>query len=327
MPTLRTLPQWIAVGLLCLGGCEFDELAAFAPTAAPFLRVTHVAAVSRNHEQVFMAGWNEGLMVMSSTGNLIDSYSLSSTWTPIGAATYRGPNFQLLGTNQHAESALVLHANGVVLPWFVHAGGLHYHWAGAIAPPPVLPGVTSVAPRDVDQADDGTIFVLNAEQTTGGPGARLWRRDPSGVWSNTVEDQKATIVAYDQHADQVVVGRAPSMSREVELVVYDGSALTQQTVYTRSDVHELRDLEVFGGYYFLGMSMCYGLPCNANEPRLEVRSGAFALDDFADVEVGALALQLPPLPVGLGDTAELWRVGNLATVNPTTQVTRYALLP
>ena len=158
------------------------------------------------------------------------------------------------------------------------------------------------------------MYLLTEEdhETTGLPASRVFRRSTSGVWTSTWLPEKAMAMAYDQHSDELTVGYSATASDPATLITLDPSL---DVIEERElvDVCVITDLEVLGGYQFLGTSVPANGPgtgCNDRVSELQSRTPTGALRDAHPIQVSALALDLQDLPLSLGDEVDLWRVGH-----------------
>ncbi|MBV1858389.1 MAG: hypothetical protein KUG77_08250 [Nannocystaceae bacterium] len=291
-------------------GCELELVAEYLPAAEENIHPAYrVAAVSDNHEFLFIASATTGeLKMMGTNGTEVDEFALSSTWRPVAAATYYGPDFDAFGIGQANEAGLVLHANGSILPWFHHGGQLRYHWDGVIAVPASPAGGTRTV-VDVDQSKDGVLFVLTEESpAAGGPQSRLWRRETDGTWTSVVGASKVSAMAYDQHTEDVTVALTRTSARDVTLVEYDDD-LSYRRSRTVPDLRAVTDFEVLAATFYMGVHTCGNAQCTSGDPELQIRDLNLALDDSDAVRAEAIALDLPPFPIDADSNIELWRAG------------------
>ncbi|MGH1342842.1 MAG: hypothetical protein ACRBN8_14870 [Nannocystales bacterium] len=311
----RTLIALLALPLLGSAGCELELIAEHLPLADGLVYPDrHVAAVSDNHEHVFIASAVNGtLNLVSTNGTPRDEFSLSDAWRPLGAATYYGPDFEASGFWQHNEAALVLHRNGSILPWYHHGGELGFHWAGRIVVPAAPPTVASVTYNDVDQSRDGVVFVLADESRVDGTAqSRIWRRGLDGSWTSVVGPEKSSALAYDQHLDSLTVSYTRTDVRDITLREY-GEDLSFTRSRTIPDLDEVRDFEVLAGWFYIGASACENASCTERTREFQVRNTSLALSDVVAVEVEAVALDLPPFPLDLDSNVDVWRAGPAAS--------------
>lgn len=307
----RSLFAFLAVPLLASAGCELDLIAEHLPIAQEdFFPTRHVAAISDNHEHVFVASSTSGaLKLVSSNGNPTDEWTLSSPWLTRAAATYYGPDFQASGFDQHNEAALVLHENGSILPWFHHGGQLGFHWAGRIVVPASPANVVGVSYLDVDQSHDGVVFVLTHEVLQAGGGqARIWRRALDGSWTSVTGLDKPATLAYDQHVNDVTVAYTRTSNRDITLEEYDEDLSFNRT-RTLPDLRQVDDFEVLGGWFYMGVLTCDNAPCTDSTREFQIRDSNLDLDDAVGVATEGVALDLPPFPLDIDSNVDVWRVG------------------
>ena len=301
--------------LLAFAGCELELIAEHLPIAQEdFFPAKRVAAVSDNHEHVFVASTATGaLKLVSSNGNPTDEWGLSGGWLAAAAATYYGPDFQAFGLQQHNEAALVLHDNGSILPWFHHGGALSFHWAGRIVVPSSPANVSGVNYLDVDQSHDGVVFVLTHEFLAAGGGqARIWRRALDGSWTSVTGLDKPAALAYDQHLDDVTVSYTRTSNRDITLQEYDEDLSFNRT-RTIPDLRQVDDFEVLAGWFYMGVLTCDNAPCTQSTREFQVRDSNLDLDDAVGLATEAVALDLPPFPLDIDSNVDVWRVGRAAT--------------
>lgn len=305
----------LAMPVVLAAGCDLELIEEHLPIEDDdFFPVRHVAAVSDNHEHVVVASATTGeLRLVSSNGNPTDEFGLSSTWRPTGAATYYGPDFDYSNINQANEAVIVLHANGTVLPWFHHGGQLLYHWAGRITVPASPVNVSGVEYLDVDQSHDGVLFVLTNEfLSAGGTQARIWRRDLDGTWDSVVGMEKPTALAYDQGVDDITVVYTETSNRDVTLEEYDEDLSFNRT-RVLPDIREVGDLEILGGWLYLGVLSCTNAACDQIEREFQLRNASLGIDDTVPLATEGVALDLPVFPLNGDSQVDVWRVGRASS--------------
>ena len=292
---LITTSSTLLVGI----GCTFGTVWSYAddPTFKP---TTRVAAVSDNHEFLLTAnqeGDSTPLWLYSTAGHLVDTFSLSYSWRPVAATTYYcEPLVDYTGLDQSSEAMLVLHESGYILPWYHHAGEIHYAWSGLLAPPSPDPEVTSVEYIDLAQAHNGDLYLLT-EEVQGVTRGRLWRYH-DGTWTSTdtgIEPLwKPSSMSYDQYLDTVYVADIPFNSHSK--VHRFASDLTPENIETVEDV--VTDIESVASFVFLATS---------ND--LEIRDPAWAIKQTRhETHTMALALE-QPMPLRNTSTVYLWDAG------------------
>lgn len=310
----RILIALIAAPLLASTGCELELIGEYLPLEEDdFVPMRHVAAVSDDQDHVFVASAvTGGLRVVSSDGDLIDEFVLNAHWRPIAAATYHGPAFEFAGVEQSDAAVIVLHANGIILPWFHHAGELRYHlpgWMNAVNWP-VLGEVQFI---DVDMSPEGSTWVLAEETSPTGQTTVFAYQDldENGNYtsggSKSMHEPKSVALAYDPHADTITVAFSRTDDRDVTLKEFDHFTLVNDR--TLPDVLEVTDLEVLAGWHYVGVLACDDAACDEHTAQLQVRDSNLDLDDALDVATEAVALEVPPLPLNQQSTVDVWRAG------------------
>lgn len=305
----------LALPTMLAAGCDLELIGEHLPIEDDdFVPERRVAAISDNHEHVVVASSaTNTLRLVSSNGNPTDDFPLPLTWRPIGAATYYGPDFDFGNINQANEAVIVLHQNGAVLPWFHHGGQLRFHWNGLIQVPPSPANVAAVSYLDVDQSHDGVLYVLTHEfLAAGGDQARIWRRDLDGTWDSVAGADKPAALAYDQGVDDVTVVYTRTSNRDVTLEEYDED-LSFNRSRTLPDLAQVSDLEVLGGWLYLGVLSCANAACNETERELQLRDANLGIDATVPLATEGVALDLPPFPLDLDSNVDVWRVGRAQT--------------
>ena len=305
----------LALPTMLAAGCDLELIGEHLPIEDDdFFPARHVAAISDNHEHVVVASaTTTTLRLVSSNGNPTDDFPLPLSWRPTGAATYYGPDFDFANINQANEAVLVLHQNGAVLPWFHHGGQLRFHWNGLVQVPPSPVAVTGVDYIDVDQSHDGVLYVLTNEFLAGGGDrARIWRRDVDGTWDSVAGTDKPTALAYDQGTNDVTVAYTRTSNRDVTLEEYDED-LSFNRARVLPDIAEIGDLEVLGGWLYLGVLSCANAACNQVDREFQLRDANLGIDATIPLATDGVALDLPPFPLDLDSHVDVWRVGRAQT--------------
>ena len=276
------------------------------------------SAVSRNHEFLLaQQGLTDSLELFGTQGIHLDSVALPEEWRSVANATYRGPPIEVNGRDVGAEAFLVLHRNGWVIPWYPRRGQLMTapldYW---IKLPAEKHGVLSRAMRDIDQHEDGTIYVLTtvAHEVQWSHG-RLFQRSPLGVWSYVDKGADDTLlykvkaVAVDKQTGKVAVASEP-LGHRAHFDLYEID-LTPDTQHIREQTRSLVDMDYFLGHFYLGVNTVQG---PGDYPyKIEIRNPAWAVTHERNVfRVESLSLDLPPLPVSAKgyNKTYLWSTGS-----------------
>ena len=276
------------------------------------------SAVSQNHEFILaQQGLTDSLELFGTHGAHVDSVPLAEAWRAVANTTYRGPGIEVDGRLVDREAFLVLHQNGWIIPWYHTRGQLmtapFHHW---VKLPPAEHGVLSRGVQDIDQHEDGTIYVLTTVSHAG-PWihGRLFQRKPDATWSyvdkgaDEVLLYKVKAVAVDKQTGKVAVASEPT-GHQVHFDIYK-SDLTPDSQRVREQTRSLIDMDYFLGYFYLGVN-------TVEAPRdfkfeLEIRNPAWEVTHQREVfRVESLSLDLPPLPVSAKGYHKtyLWSTGS-----------------
>ena len=315
----HALPATLTLLLATTTGCDLEEVAAhFAEDSLGpnYYPIPRVAAFTDEGGVLFSATYDSAfdLPALIATNGEAGNYapvfrSLHPGMTPVGAATYRGPTLWHNGMDQRENAVWVLHRSGHMIPWYFEKSSLTFSLNSIIRPSELPAAVGSRVFMDIDQAADGTLYVLTHEryEGTGEPASRVFRRSTGGVWTSIWGDEKAAAIAFDQHSLELTLAYDPPSGEPARLRVYNSSLgfRRERQLPEACDIH---DIEVLGGFTFLGMSQREGDGCPGTR-HLQIRTWGNSVDDDELIEVSALALDVPQLPLNAVDPIDLWRVG------------------